>query len=289
MDNLSYQIKNICKHNKDGSFKTQADRSRILQAFGKELRGELGFKLEKVHNLKEKHINAVVEQWKEKGLSPATVKNRMSALRWLAEKVDKPEVIPQLNKELGIENRQYLDNDRNRACDLTKEQVGKLGNERLRTSIELQRAFGLRKEEALKIRPEQADKGDRIVLQASWCKGGREREIPIRTQEQRDLLTRAKDLAEGKSMIPQDKSYKEWAKKYDNVTARHQIDGHGLRHAYAQDLYKSITGFSCAKSGGPEWKKMDQGQKEKAQEARLTVSKELGHNREEIANVYLGR
>ena len=51
-------------------------------------------------------------------------------------------------------------------------------------SLKLQAAFGLRREESIKIRPEWADRGDRLALKASWTKGGREREIPIRTAEQ---------------------------------------------------------------------------------------------------------
>ena len=49
-------------------------------------------------------------------------------------------------------------------------------------------AFGLRLEEALKLKPVQADKGHVLRLQGSWTKGGRTREIPIRDDRQRALL-----------------------------------------------------------------------------------------------------
>jgi hypothetical protein len=55
-------------------------------------------------------------------------------------------------------------------------------------SLRLQRAFGLRREEALKLQPRWADRGDHLHLKASWTKGGRERTVPIRTKEQRALL-----------------------------------------------------------------------------------------------------
>jgi hypothetical protein len=48
-------------------------------------------------------------------------------------------------------------------------------------SLRLQAAFGLRREEAVKFQPSYADRGDRLALKASWCKGGRAREIPVRT------------------------------------------------------------------------------------------------------------
>ena len=65
----------------------------------------------------------------------------------------------------------------------------------VRMSLELQRAFGLRREEAIKIRPDLADKGETLWLKPSWTKGGRAREVPIRTDAQRAVLERARALA----------------------------------------------------------------------------------------------
>jgi hypothetical protein len=67
-------------------------------------------------------------------------------------------------------------------------------------SLCLQALFGLRRAESIKIIPKWADRGDRLVLKASWTKGGREREIPIRTPEQQQLVDQAKALAKGKSL-----------------------------------------------------------------------------------------
>jgi hypothetical protein len=52
-------------------------------------------------------------------------------------------------------------------------------------SLELQRAFGLRREEAIKFSPNYADQGDQLLLKASWTKGGKARTVPVRTQDQR--------------------------------------------------------------------------------------------------------
>jgi len=69
-------------------------------------------------------------------------------------------------------------------------------------SLRLQAAFGLRREASIKIVPAWADRGDTLVLKASWNKGGREIRIPVRTPEQRQLLDEAKVLARGKSLVP---------------------------------------------------------------------------------------
>ena len=61
-------------------------------------------------------------------------------------------------------------------------------------SLELQQAFGLRREEAIKFIPDYADQGDHLVLKPSWTKGGKARVIPVRTAEQRAVLNRAHAL-----------------------------------------------------------------------------------------------
>ena len=66
-------------------------------------------------------------------------------------------------------------------------------------SLRLQQAFGLRREESIKIRPSGADQGNALRLQASWTKGGRERVIPIGMLEQRAVVDQAKKPADGGS------------------------------------------------------------------------------------------
>jgi hypothetical protein len=64
---------------------------------------------------------------------------------------------------------------------------------------------------------------------------------------------------------------------------------HGLRHAYAQQRYRELTGWPSPHAGGPDKKALTQAQQQSDQSARLTISKELGHVREQITAVYLGR
>ena len=65
-----------------------------------------------------------------------------------------------------------------------------------------QQAFGLRKEESIKFIPPYADVGDKLILKSSWTKGGLSREIPIRTEAQRQVLREAHALAGKGSLIP---------------------------------------------------------------------------------------
>lgn len=289
---LVREIVQLCERNKNGSFSTRAARKDILIQAGKQLL-EIGrFRNMGVTGLKPKHIQFLVNQWqKVDGLSDATIKNRIAHLRWWADKINKQNVIPKTNAELGVGRRKYVTNQ-NKAVRISDETLKNIKDERLRCSIELQRAFGLRREEALKFQPSYALAGNPEIvrLKASWCKGGRAREIPIRNDYQKAVLARAAMLAGAGSMIPVGQTYVERLKQYENTTSCLGLSRlHGLRHAYAQDRYKELTGWECPARGGPTNKQLDPEQKEADRSARLTISNELGHNRENITAVYLGR
>ena len=126
---------------------------------------------------------------------------------------------------------------------LSQVDLSRIGDPYVRMSLELQRAFGLRREEALKLRPHDADRGDRLVLKASWTKGGKAREIRIDTTAQREVLDRAQQLAGRGSLIPAERSYIQHLKVYERHTANAGLSKlHGLRHAYAQQRYQDLTG-----------------------------------------------
>jgi hypothetical protein len=153
-------------------------------------------------------------------------------------------------------------------------------------SLRLQAAFGLRRGESIKIRPEWADRGDQLALKDTWTKGGRAREIPIRNDEQRLVLDEAKALAGRGSLIPADRSYVEQLRRFEHQCAAagvHRIHGH--RHQYAQVRYRELTGWAAPADGGPRSKDMTPEQRELDREARLTISAELGHEREQITAV----
>jgi hypothetical protein len=64
---------------------------------------------------------------------------------------------------------------------------------------------------------------------------------------------------------------------------------HGLRHQYAQARYEVLTGWKAPAAGGPSSRQLAPSQRIQDYEARLTISRELGHEREQITAVYLGR
>ncbi len=288
MDKLHWELKQIGLRNRDGSFATQTARERILSQAATQLK-ELGFRNMEAKSLKERHVAALLERWQSEGLAAGTIKNRMAHLRWWAEKIGKPSVIPNGNDRLGIPDRSFVsDEGKQLALDLDK--LVAIGDERVRLSLLLQDQFGLRREESMKFQPNYAIRGDTLHLKPSWTKGGRAREIPIRTADQRWVLEQVRKMAAGGSLIPPERSYAEHLGVYERELRKAGISGaHGLRHQYAQRRYEELAGWKPPHAGGPKRKELTPEQLAIDREARLTVSAELGHAREEITAVYLGR
>ena len=170
-------------------------------------------------------------------------------------------------------------------------QLDQIRTQCIRISLRLQAAFGLRREESIKIVASWADRGQSLVLKDSWTKGGREREIPIRTLEQRQLVDEAKALARGKSLVaPGYATYRDYLQHFRAECARVGIHRfHGHRHFYAQARYKELTGRECPARGGPTSKQLTAKQKALDRQAREVISLEMGHGREQIVAVYVGR
>ncbi len=288
MRDLNYQLKQLCKNNRDGSFGTQVQRERMLTLMANQLHA-LGYRRMEARSLRPKHIEALTKHWLQSGVAAATMKNRMAAIRWWAGKVNKQNVVARSNDHYGLPRRQYS-SGASKATNIENDQLERITDPHVRVSLELQRAFGLRREEAIKIQPALADRGETLRLKPSWTKGGREREIPIRNGEQRKLLANSKTLAGNGSLIPSHKSYVQQLRLYEGQCIRAGLSRmHGLRHAYAQGRFAELTGFESPAAGGPNRSELTNEQRALDKRARAVISNELGHNREAITVVYLGR
>lgn len=318
MRDLNYQLKGICNDSREGSHSTQSARRRDLNLFANQLH-DLGFRHLSANGLKPKHIDALLKLWRSTSISTATIKNRMAHLRWWALKIKKQNIIPISNSSLDIPPRSYVPKA-SKAIDLPIDSLKLIPDPFMKISVQLQLLFGLRREESLKFVPSWADRGDSIVLKGSWCKGGQERSIPITNQAQRDILDQARKLAGFGSMIPSGRSYAQHLKVYEYQTRKAGLFNlHGLRHKYAQDRFLHLTGCpstvvsnplpskvikDSAKGNAPNNldstpnisninpnnnSKLSPQQKVVHKQARLTISKELGHHREQVTSVYLGK
>lgn len=308
MHNLNFQLRNLCLNSKEDSFATRNDRLSILDLAANQL-DSLGFRRISINGLKPKHVFALVQLWKKQTIGVGTIKNRLACIRWWARKIGKFDMLSPTNDVFGIDDRVYVTNtsksshlsviDSNHLSSFDS-CLDKITDISIKTSILLQAAFGLRREECLKFIPSWADRGHSIVLKGSWCKGGQQRTVPVLNENQREVLDKARLVAGFASMIPPHRTYIQQLKAYENLTHKVGLFKlHGLRHKYAQERYFQLTGSLSPSDGGLtkysiihsdslsdeqklSWVSLDN-------DARLIISNELGHHREDITAVYLGR
>ena len=205
MRDLNYDLKRLEKPHGDGSHGTRKARSYALAQIANTLH-DLGFKGLRATGLRRKHAAALVREWQRQGRSIGTMKNRTAHLRWWAERIGRPAVVPS-NGDLGIANREYVTTE-DRSVVLHPEKLALVGDELVVMALRLEVDFGLRREEAIKFTPLRDDRGDRIRL-----------------------LDEARRLAGSGALIPPDRNYRQQLKIYENRTREAGLYRmHGLRH-----------------------------------------------------------
>ena len=287
MHRLDYELTSLCRRFRDGSFGTQAERLKSLKVFARELR-DAGFKDMGARSIRREHVDALVKLWIQRGLGVGSIKNYLCALRWWARAVGKPKLIPPSNHSLGIPNRAVTP-IHSKSKTIETQHLDRLPTPMMRISLRLQQEFGLRREESLKFRPNYADQGDYIRLKGSWTKGGKPRVIPILKPTQIATLAEAHEIAEDGSLIPRELKFGTYVSTFSKACARAGMNNmHGLRHGYAQRRYCDLAGFEVPLLGGPKRAKFTERQAMLDWLARITVSRELGHERIKVTNTYLG-
>ena len=277
---------------------TQDKRADVLYRSFNELR-ELGYKLDSVEQFKGRHMQALVDAWEKRELSPSTIQNNISIMRTFAEWIGKDGMILASSTYVSIEGAA----SRSSIATVDKswhasgvdvaakiEQVRAI-DERVALQMELQRAFGLRVRESWQLKPHIADQGAFLVVNAG-TKGGRDRVVPITTAQQRALIERAKTFAAHKNASTSDqrlslaqvKNHYGAVCKLAKITKEYGITSHGLRHEYANDRYNELSGQASPVRGGGQAVSRDDDRA-----ARLIVAEELGHSREDVTTHYLGR
>ncbi|MCH9806717.1 MAG: integrase domain-containing protein [Alphaproteobacteria bacterium] len=286
MDALAYDLKELARVNRDGSFATQSNRARMLQMIARELK-EGGYKLPAATSIKPKHIEFLIKTWQSAEINARTIKNRLGALRWWASKVRKTSIMERTNEAYGIATPQ---NERTaRAQKLDRDKLATIECPYIRAALELQAAFGLRREEAIKFQPRLADQGDFIALKASWTKGGKYREVPITHPRQREILNQVAALASDGSLIPRELNYIKHLKAYEYQTLKAGLGNtHGLRHQWAQWRYRQLAGCDCPMASSKPTSELTGKELWHDREARRQLSHELGHGRLDVTKVYLG-
>jgi integrase len=167
--------------------------------------------------------------------------------------------------------------------------------------MELQRWLGLRFKESVLLNAKHAyqqAKICRFVDITNGTKGGRKRTVPVNANAL-SALEKAISIQNGHSLIPKNQSYKAFRNHCYQIAVKHGFNFHSERHAYAQRRYQELArvpALVTTQVTKNQWldyiaehRGVDQEQAlEIDSTARLQVSEELGHSREEVTRVYIG-
>lgn len=335
LDPLGELERLIARHNnqhtvkdKSVSFKTQQLRAYFLRRFFRDLKLRAGFKLlPQPRNLGDKHIRAMVQVWQGDGLSPSSFQNYLSCLRGLAIWVNKPGLVRE-PAYYGLEPKDYR---RSGIAQTDKSWTAKgvdidaliyrvcehdifVG-----TALRMIRAFGLRRREALMLKPRdcvipsadaplplaqvrgevQVETPDvQTVERCLWirqgAKGGRQRFIPINTALREAAVEHALSVANwddhahlGNPRLSLKQNLNRFAtvmRRFGITNRALGVTAHGLRHEVMIEEHQRLTGQPPPIRGGGQGLSLEE---ERA--ARLAISLLAGHNRRRASAAYLGQ
>jgi site-specific recombinase XerD len=232
----------------------------------------------------EAYVATLKDRVEANELSRHTAESYISALNRIIEYTNTHlnknlETVSQKEFQLSRGSFQYIDRSVDKSTheaflSFLSSQNNDIKSQALQHSVELQRSFGLRLRESLAIKREtieQALRTNTLHLTArDGTKNGRSRDIPVRTEKQIEALKSAlnfqkennfKSLAPTTHLREQYSFAKNMQDSFNKSNSDSYYHFHGERHAYAQQRI----------SEGAD---------------RLTVSNELGHNRQEVTRVY---
>lgn len=275
MKDLAYQATHCIGKEHHAGDKTHTDHLGSLRRIGNWLQARYG--LGDIKHLKSHMIQAF---FKEHSYSASTIEKYATAFRFIAASIGKENIVPRSNMELGGRtaavryNPQVGDAGK---LDAIRSMLVEMADSNpdyryLVAAHDMRQAFGLRAAESLascKI----LQRDGKQYLEPDMTKGGRYREVEIKTAAQRDAVAAVRALASeyGKpsgSMLPPSKTWQQCYDKQKNTMSKlgakkeERANMHVNRHDWAQKQLKSG-------------------------ESRKDTAEALGHGRQEVVNHYV--
>lgn len=308
--NLMAQAERIFSQTNQHSIKTRYRYLAAEERFAGFLAEE--YKLQKISNVKARHLIDYVQHLQEKGLSPSTVQTDIAAIRFFHGKTGSKNMLPQ-NNNLNLQKRQVGKMDR----AWTKYEVENaiklaqsMGRDDVVYAIKMASIYGMRLEEVCKCQTNHLkdglSNGDLYVK----GKNGQVRFIPLRTKEELVLARSLIDFAikhkrYGTDRVLYDnvrggtqkakKSIQNWISNHRYAFEDKSRENNSEQKKYAKDAKKkaiklkteSITFHGLRHQYAQQQYNKLLASGVPPAKARLIVSERLGHHRAEITKIYL--
>lgn len=287
--------------NKKVSLGTLHNRRYILFLVFEELR-KLGYKPQSIFSFGPKHAAALFAYWEQNGLEASTLQGRHTALVTFCKWVGKPGLIKPLDQYLqdpARGKRIYVaQQDKSWQAKelLTDDIIAAVTDYDKHVGIQLKllKVFGLRRKEAVCFRPHVCLEPDGQHIQVyQGTKGGRFRIVPVHNDEQRSVLAEARALCHrhndhvgksGKTLEQNLRRLQYVFERFGLTRKQLGVTAHGLRHEYANNRYRQLTGEESPLRGGDRALFGTDGVKL----LRRQIAEELGHSRISVTTAYYG-
>ena len=283
---LLAQLDKLERHNRQGSYKTRQRYYEAMQRFCRFLADS--YHLQKLANISGKHLVAYVRHLQEGGKSASTVKTDLAAIRFWHDKIEAKYKLPsnaELSGQAPLERRKLRGIDRH----WTPEQFAafvtacrEAGRGDYADIATLTYYAGLRIHEVCRLDTAAVEAWERTGVLTVKGKGGRVRSVPVEAEAAKQALRdrRAAVQRGHKLFVPDDMATDAYIHAFQAFLREHRpepganprpLTHHGMRHSYAVRQYREA---------------LDGGATE--HQAKLEVSKLLGHGRADVTDVYLG-
>lgn len=283
------------------SWRTEKRYLDVMKQVLQTLRDELNMRLQNLTELSTKHVAAVTRNWEAKGLSASYLAFLNTALRRFGIWMGKPDLAPLLTDLLAEPARAQRHTSLTRpktweSRGIDPEAVFRAMDKECEvTGLQLRLAwtFGLRVEEQLMFKPEEAHKGDVLII-SRGAKGGRVREVEILSPVEAELIERAKALAAAHPQkvlgtlpprrLAQARHHYYYLCRKIGLRAKGAFPStpHGARHSFTARRYALRAGVAAPVFGGAMASPADD------HATRLRLAGELGHGRASATTAYIG-
>lgn len=261
---------------------------------------QLNMRSTSILDLTQKQVRIVFDDMQKEGLAGGYLQNMNMTMRRFGLWTGKPDVCPPMRymfSDKSVYTRKLSATERKDWGD-DEELIGEI-IENVKSEckvsgcvLDLAWNFGLRVNEAIQLRPEESIRSNWLDVRRG-TKGGKSRMIPIETQEQREVLALALEIASDDKQgvmrhkkgitLSQSKSHFRYIMRKKDLTRKgHGKTPHGLRHQFANDQYQFKTKHMSPVRGG------GQVDPEILVGAQKELSEMLGHSRTSITSAYTG-
>lgn len=292
-----------------GSFSAKKGLERALERAMDFLVNKGGYgRLSDPRQLRTTHLEAIVKDAKDRGLSQRSVHNLLSKLRILERAIGKPGMLRSNEHYCGPAEPRYRPENRTAEPDWVKWSAmpeKTLIDRCAKASAALAMLTGIRLITAIRVDPNRLESG---LLQTRRGEGKGTRAnvtdygpfMRVNNLQNVDVFIRetSREIGNG-ALIPTGQNYIKQARAVEYRMKKAGLSNpHSYRHGWARDFYDrlvhkrahaaGIPAWKCPVRGGPASKTLIATAARIDNEVRQELSHNLGHTRIEITKAYIG-